>query len=406
MNNIYDLNSIFSAIEDINSKQKKKSTPLIPDNVNKRSSLIPDNVSKSTSLIPGNVNKSKVYELGNEDVLPITEKLILEAEEHSKKLTKNSSPPLVINEDILILNKEYHVSNLENFNLEEIKQSVINDLYSSLSKKVKKNTLKTIFDLHKQINELKKKIEILQINNLDNDSSQYSNSIKTNQNNTDLDDEDILKLNEEYLVNEDNFELEKEHLINEDNFELENEHLINEDNFELENEHSINEHNLELEKEHLINEKENSLSQDTIKTLKYQNSLIKKFEINEEKLRLNIIDLEQDITLLRKKNDLGDLTLKVKNKSIFYKENYERLIIENNEVNKKLINAKKQIVVFEQNITELEEGFENLNNILSKNSIIKLNDPIIKNPSDHVSLEEKSQKSKSLLIKNLDKNKK
>ena len=138
MNNIYDLNSIFSAIEDINSKQKKKSTPLIPDNVNKRSSLIPDNVSKSTSLIPGNVNKSKVYELGNEDVLPITEKLILEAEEHSKKLTKNSSPPLVINEDILILNKEYHVSNLENFNLEEIKQSVINDLYSSLSKKVKK----------------------------------------------------------------------------------------------------------------------------------------------------------------------------------------------------------------------------------------------------------------------------
>ena len=406
MNNIYDLNSIFSAIEDINSKQKKKSTPLIPDNVNKRSSLIPDNVSKSTSLIPGNVNKSKVYELGNEDVLPITEKLILEAEEHSKKLTKNSSPPLVINEDILILNKEYHVSNLENFNLEEIKQSVINDLYSSLSKKVKKNTLKTIFDLHKQINELKKKIEILQINNLDNDSSQYSNSIKTNQNNTDLDDEDILKLNEEYLVNEDNFELEKEHLINEDNFELENEHLINEDNFELENEHSINEHNLELEKEHLINEKENSLSQDTIKTLKYQNSLIKKFEINEEKLRFNIIDLEQDITLLRKKNDLGDLTLKVKNKSIFYKENYERLIIENNEVNKKLINAKKQIVVFEQNITELEEGFENLNNILSKNSIIKLNDPIIKNPSDHVSLEEKSQKSKSLLIKNLDKNKK
>ncbi len=38
-------------------------------------------------------------------------------------------------------------------------------------------------------------------------------------------------------------------------------------------------------------------------------------------------------------------------------------------------------IIFEKNIKELENGFENLRNILSKNSVIKLNDPILKTQS-------------------------
>ena len=72
----------------------------------------------------------------------------------------------------------------------------------------------------------------------------------------------------------------------------------------------INKENLEQEKEHLINEdseylltgqNNNNLSTEVIETLKLQNLIIKRHEKNEEKLRFQIIDLEQDITILSKK---------------------------------------------------------------------------------------------------------
>ena len=44
-----------------------------------------------------------------------------------------------------------------------------------------------------------------------------------------------------------------------------------------------------------------SLTRDVIETLKLQESLIKNFEKNEEKLRLKIVDLEQDKILLNTK---------------------------------------------------------------------------------------------------------
>ena len=371
MNSTYDLNSILNAIEEINKKQKKDSISL--DSVNSF--------------------KTKKDAFSSEGVLPITEKLILEAEEYSKKFKNNSPVLTTLTEDVLILDKEYNEQNLAIFNLEEIKLNIIDDLYSSLSKKVKKNTLKIIFDLHKQINDLKKKIEVLKTNKIHIDYTQVNGSSNLNENN--------------------------EHLINEDKLELNEEHLISEDNVELNEEHLINENNFETNKEHLNSETENSLSEDTIKTLRQQNSLIKKFENNEEKLRLKIVDLEQNITLLgnktinfdhnislnRKENELSGSISKTKSESIFYRDNYERLIIENNDIKKKLVNAKKQIFDFEKNIKELENAFENLSNIFSKNSIIKLNEPP-KDSSTFVSSEENSQKSKLTSIQRVDKNKK
>ena len=77
---------------------------------------------------------------------------------------------------------------------------------------------------------------------------------------------------------------------------------------------------------------------------------------------------------MEKVNKLDQSTPKIERESIFYRENYERLIIENNDFKKKLINSKQQITNFKNNITELEDAFENLNNIISKNSITKINE--------------------------------
>ena len=302
----------------------------------------------------------------NDGILPITEKLILEAEEHSKKFKNDTLIPSTITEDVLflptitedvlvlptitedvlVLDKEYNEQNLEIINLEQIKNLVINDLYSTLSKKVKKNTLKIIFNLRQKINDLEKTIETLSTNKTNDDSTQ-----------------DNIKINFKQNVNE--------------------EHLINEDNTE------INEDNKEINEEFLRNEIASDLSEDTIKILKHQNSLIKNFEKNEEKLRSKIVDLEQDIILLGNKkinipNKIASIDIefnqpitKIKSELFFFKENYEKLIIVNDDLKKKLANSQNRIVTFENNIKEIESIFEILRNTLSKNSVIKLNDPLL-----------------------------
>ena len=177
-------------------------------------------------------------------------------------------------------------------------------------------------------------------------------------------------------------------LINRDK-ELFHADILN-NNLKDNEEHLINENNLEDDIKHTNDLGNLDLPDSIISTLKQQNSLIKEYEKKEEKLLLNVIDLEHDIILLKKnkintfdsiltknKNPSDQIISKVENELFFYKENHERLIIENNDVKKKLTNAKNQIIVFEQNINELEDAFENLSNILSKGSIIKLKEPNI-----------------------------
>tara|TARA_B110000967_G_scaffold198727_1_gene232185 strand:+ start:146 stop:811 length:666 start_codon:yes stop_codon:yes gene_type:complete len=218
MNEVYNLNSILNAIEDINIRPKKKRI------------IFESNIVKK---IPA----------PNDNILPITESLILEAEEYSNKFKKKSSTTENLTSDTLILNNEYVSSNLENNTLEEIKLNVIEDLYSSLSKKIKKNTLKTIFDLHEKIFFLEKEITILNQNNDNQDSGSEKNETKQN----------------------------KKHLISEQKVSF------------------------------LFNNNSNELAKTTIETLKLQESIIKNYEKSEEKLRIKIVDLEQDITILNSK---------------------------------------------------------------------------------------------------------
>ena len=329
MNSSYNLDSILDAIENINNKSKQKSKPTAIEYKKIEE--------KNTSI--------------NQNILPATEKLILEAEEYSnniKNKTLNELPPP---EDVLVLDVEYKVENKTFSDLEEIKLNIIDDLYSTLSKKVKKNTLKVIFELRQQITSLEEEIKNINYKKKDNENVEDKN-----------------------------------------NFNLKDEHLINENTIEAEYD-TVNYNNVDLPTE-------------VIETLKLQNTIIKKLEANEEKLLLKIVELEQDVTILgnKKKNIIEEVSeesinklnnnfdkgnkiinqqnAKTKKELIFFKENYERMIIENDKIKIKLSNSKERIIFFEQNVKELENSFENLRNILSKNSVIKLNDPLLKTYSN------------------------
>ena len=225
MNDTFDLNSILDAIKDINTKPKKK--PIVLNVVGPK--------------------KIKKNIISSEEVLPITEKIILEAEKHINKIKDNRSISPAFKENILILDNEYSEPNIEVVNLEKIKQNTINDLYATLSGKIKKNTLKIIFELREKINNLEQEIKILNSNKTNEKYSLTDINISHNQ-------------SEEHLINEDNH-IEKE--------------------------------------EHLIIDNNSDLSDSVIKTLKLQESLIKNYKKNEKKLRLKIVDLEQDISLLK-----------------------------------------------------------------------------------------------------------
>ena len=157
----------------------------------------------------------------------------------------------------------------------------------------------------------------------------------------------------------------------------------------------------------------NILKDEVIMSLKRQdltivdlNKKIKSFKTTEEKLRFQITDLEQDKTILlknvekfeEKKNyqetindtketlisiykqvtkqkkiflNLKSYSTKIERDFNFYKENYEKLIIENNDFKNKSIIAKEKIVSYENNKLDLLTSINQLNEVLSKSNVIK-----------------------------------
>jgi|TARA_B100001093_G_scaffold290978_2_gene277838 hypothetical protein len=148
---------------------------------------------------------------------------------------------------------------------------------------------------------------------------------------------------------------------------------------------------------------DNSLIEnDQIITLRIQ---IKNLKDSERKLLSQIDDLQKEVILLKKKNfnvqaqnapqnspdntreTLKSIYLQVeKQKKVFlelkihstkierdssvYKENYERLVVENHELKNRLKITKEQIVSHETNKNELLTALDQLNEILSKNNIV------------------------------------
>ena len=88
-------------------------------------------------------------------------------------------------------------------------------------------------------------------------------------------------------------------------------------------------------------------------------------------LKAEIIGLKNQILSVDEKNkQLLDLNKNSIRDFEFYKENYEKLIISNNDLKLRLENVKEQVNNYESIRQELSVAINNLNNILSKSSVI------------------------------------
>ena len=88
-------------------------------------------------------------------------------------------------------------------------------------------------------------------------------------------------------------------------------------------------------------------------------------------LKAEIIGLKNQILSVDEKNkQLLDLNKNSIRDFEFYKENYEKLIISNNDLKVRLENVKEQVNNYESIRQELSVAINNLNNILSKSSVV------------------------------------
>jgi|TARA_B110000285_G_C15054790_1_gene578952 hypothetical protein len=330
MHNIDNINSILSAVNEINLKSKKKSTI----------------VEVKQNSIPKLNHNLKI----SSDV----DKLIQEAEEFKKNHLLKSQEV-----DLVQKNNYKLKAQSDNKIFENIQAQIIEDLYSKFKKKVKKNTLKIIFELHLKIKDLEKKLESFQF--------------KKNQ---PIDKKELI------LKGKVGMSLKK----SEPSIDNLNKTIYKNKNFL---------------KDEIVTSL--TLQDDTISSL---NEKIKKFKDAEEKLLSKIIDIEQDKTLLlleikkfEKFKDHNHITtntkkmlivtykqilkhkffflniksqiIEIKKESNVYKKNYEGLVIEINDVRSRLVTAREQNVTYENNKQDLLSSINQLNNILSKTNIIK-----------------------------------
>ncbi len=68
--------------------------------------------------------------------------------------------------------------------------------------------------------------------------------------------------------------------------------------------------------------------------------------------------------------DLKNYSIKIERESQVFKENYERLVIENNDLKIRLKIAKEQIINYEVNKIDLLSALDKLNEILSKSNVV------------------------------------
>jgi len=273
----------------------------------------------------------------NLSISPDIDKLIQEAEGFkNKSLFKTHLIDLTQNKSNLINKENYHKT------FESIKAQMIEDLYSKFTKKIKKNNLKIIFNLHIKIKDLEKKLE------------NFKN-------------EKIQPINVNKLIS---------NLSNKKNFNPSNKNVPK---------HEV---------DRTLKRKDS--------TIFLINQKIRNFKNTEEKLLHQIIDLSQDKNILLKKVekfnylkdyiinvktnlksiflqvkqqkkifiDLKNYSMEIEQDSNFYKKNYEKLVIENNNIKNRLVIYKDQIVAHESNQLDLSLSINQLNKTLSKSNTV------------------------------------
>jgi chromosome segregation ATPase len=244
------------------------------------------------------------------------------------KITKNnySSPLLLVNEISKNASPKANMSFINNLNKnnininEKIKNEIINELYNFLKKKIRKNTLKIIFDQQIEIKKFQKKIE-------------YLNESKK-----------ILENNNHDLQSNLNQIIEDKKILENNNHDLQsNLNQIIEDKKVLEN----NNHDLQSSLDKIIEEKE---------------MLIEKNTRAQEELSL------EKSNLLNNSNN--EKLTELNNKLKFYQDENLRLSrdLSNSQETHHII--KKQLNDFEKQKNQISNQIQELNNSVSKSNLI------------------------------------
>ena len=245
------------------------------------------------------------------------------------KIKKNnySSPLLLVNEISKNVSPKANMSFINNLNKnnininEKIKNEIINELYNFFKKKIKKNTLKLIFDQQIKIKKFQKEIE-------------YLNESKK-----------ILENNNHDLQSNLNQIIEDKKILENNNHDLQsNLNQIIEDKKVLEN----NNHDLQSSLDKIIEEKE---------------MLIEKNTRAQEELSL------EKSNLLNNSNN--EKLTELNNKLKFYQDENLRLSrdLSNSQETHHII--KKQLNDFEKQKNQISNQIQELNNSVSKSNLIE-----------------------------------
>jgi len=284
MHDIDNINSILNAVNEINLKSKKKIlNPLHEKN------FIPK--LNQDLKISSDINM-----------------LILEAEEYKKK-SASKFPQASFYQN----KNESKESKIPSKTLEDVKAQIIDDLYSKLSKKFKKKTLKVIFDLHLKIKNLESGKKNTQIQKNYTNSSKKKNIISSPI--VDLDNTDDLRKQDASTLS-----------LQTSTTEILNKKLIN--FIKIEESLRFKIIDLSHDKQLLLDRvKKFNESKD------YKNST--SVVIKNLKLIYKQVEKQKKIFI-----ELKNYSIKAKLNSAFFKENYEKLIVENNKIKKILIDKE------------------------------------------------------------------
>ena len=265
------------------------------------------------------------------------------------KITKNnySSPLLLVNEISKNASPKANMSFINNLNKnnininEKIKNEIINELYNFFKKKIKKNTLKLIFDKQIKIKKFQKKIEYLNESKkiLENNNHDLQSNL-----NQIIEDKKILENNNHDLQSNLNQIIEDKKILENNNHDLQsNLNQIIEDKKVLEN----NNHDLQSSLDKIIEEKE---------------MLIEKNTRAQEELSL------EKSNLLNNSNN--EKLTELNNKLKFYQDENLRLSrdLSNSQETHHII--KKQLNDFEKQKNQISNQIQELNNSVSKSNLI------------------------------------
>jgi len=265
------------------------------------------------------------------------------------KITKNnySSPLLLVNEISKNVSPKANMSFINNLNKnnininEKIKNEIINELYNFFKKKIKKNTLKLIFDQQIKIKKFQKEIEYLNESKkiLENNNHDLQSNL-----NQIIEDKKILENNNHDLQSNLNQIIEDKKILKNNNHDLQsNLNQIIEDKKVLEN----NNHDLQSSLDKIIEEKE---------------MLIEKNTRAQEELSL------EKSNLLNNSNN--EKLTELNNKLKFYQDENLRLSrdLSNSQETHHII--KKQLNDFEKQKNQISNQIQELNNSVSKSNLI------------------------------------